>query len=278
MQKILISGAGGFVGARVLQQWSGRAELSTFPRGFLARASRDDILRFIEQEQPDAVLHLAALSDTGFCQQHPEESYRANVEVPVWMAEGASAAGAKLAAFSSDQVYAGTEQDGPLPETLALSPANVYGRHKLEAEQRVLDLLPDAVLLRVPWMYDLPSWNLPIRGNLPLNLLRAALQGTPVTFSRNDHRGVSFVREIIEQLHPALSLPGGVYNFGSGNDRNMVETAQQFASLLGISVSIEVTDWKRNLQMDGSKAAAHGIQFSSTIDGFSHCLTEYGLR
>ena len=127
-------------------------------------------------------------------------------------------------------------------------------------------------------MYDLPSWNLPIRGNLPLNLLRAALQGTPVTFSRNDHRGVSFVREIIEQLHPALSLPGGIYNFGSENDRNMVETVQQFASLLGISVSIEVTDWKRNLQMDGSKAAAHGIQFSSTIDGFSHCLTEYGLR
>ena len=278
MKKILISGAGGFVGARVLQQWSGKAELSTFPRGFLVRASREDVLRFIAQEQPDVVLHLAALSDTSFCQQHPEESYRANVEVPVWMAEGASAAGAKLAAFSSDQVYAGTEQDGPLPETLALSPSNVYGRHKLEAEQRVLDILPDAVLLRVPWMYDLPGWQLPIRGNLPLNLLRAALQGTTVTFSQNDHRGVSFVREVIEQLYPAFSLPGGVYNFGSGNDRNMVETAQQFASLLGVSVTIEAADWKRNLLMDGSKTAAYGIEFSSTIDSFSRCLTDYGLR
>lgn len=106
------------------------------------------------------------------------ESRRANVELPCWMAKAARAAGAKLVAFSSDQVYAGVTQDGPLAETLPLSPANVYGQHKLEAEQRALELLPDAVLLRVPWMYDFPGNDLPIRGNLPLNLLRAAQDGT----------------------------------------------------------------------------------------------------
>lgn len=67
-------------------------------------------------------------------------------------------------------------------------------------------------------MYDFPGNDLPIRGNLPLNLLRAAQDGTPVQFSQNDWRGVSFVREVIENLRSALALPGGVYNFGSGND------------------------------------------------------------
>ena len=277
MQKILISGAGGFVGARVMQQWSGRAELAAFPRGFLAAASREDICRFVAREQPDVLLHLAALSDTGYCQQHPEASYRSNVEVPLWMAEAAVEAGAKLAAFSSDQVYSGVTQEGPLPETLALSPSNIYGQHKLQAEQRVLDRLPDAVLLRVPWMYDFPGYHLPIRGNLPLNLLRAAQTGTPFKVSYNDHRGVSFVREVIENLYPALSLPGGVYNFGSGNDCNMVETARQFAELLGIAVPIEAADWYRNLLMDGRRAAAQGIVFRSTRDGFAQCLKDYGL-
>lgn len=56
--------------------------------------------------------------------------------------KGREGAGAKLVAFSSDQVYAGVTQDGPLAETLPLSPANVYGQHKLEAEQRALELLP----------------------------------------------------------------------------------------------------------------------------------------
>ena len=150
MQKILVSGAGGFVGARVMHLWRGQAELTIFPRGFLAAATEEEVIRFAAQVQPDVILHLAALSDTGYCQRHPEESRRANVELPCWMAKAARAAGAKLVAFSSDQVYAGVIQDGPLEETLPLSPANVYGQHKLEAEQRVLEVLPDAVFLRVP--------------------------------------------------------------------------------------------------------------------------------
>ena len=275
MQKILVSGAGGFVGARVMQQWREKAELFAFPRGFLAAATQEDLCRFAAQVQPDVVLHLAALSDTGYCQQHPEDSRRANVDVPLWMARAAAETGAKLVAFSSDQVYSGAAQEGPLPETLSLSPSNIYGQHKLEAEQRVLEVLPDAVFLRVPWMYDLPGYQLPIRGNLPLNLLRAAQDGTPVQFSRNDWRGVSFVREVIENLRSALALPGGVYNFGSGNDANMAETAKQFAERMGITVKLEPADWHRDLLMDGSKAAAQGIRFRSTLDGFAECLKYY---
>lgn len=251
MQKILVSGAGGFVGARVMHLWRGQAELTIFPRGFLAAATEEEVIRFAAQVQPDVILHLAALSDTGYCQQHPEESRRANVELPCWMAKAARAAGAKLVAFSSDQVYAGVTQDGPLAETLPLSPANVYGQHKLEAEQRALELLPDAVLLR------------------------AAQDGTPVQFSRNDWRGVSFVREVIENLRSALALPGGVYNFGSGNDANMAETAKQFAERMGITVKLKPADWHRDLLMDGSKAAAQGIRFRSTLDGFAECLKYY---
>ena len=85
------------------------------------------------------------------------------------------------------------------------------------------------------------------------------------------------MREVIENLYPALSLPGGVYNFGSSNDRSMVETARQFAELLGISVAIEITNWHRNLRMDGCKAAAQGITFCSTQEGFARCLREYNL-
>lgn len=275
MKKILISGSSGFVGSRVLHQWQGRAELFTFPRGSLAAADESAIRRFAETVQPDVILHLAALSDTGYCQQHPEESQRANVELPIWMAKAAQDTGAKLISFSSDQVYAGVTQPGPLPETLPLSPANTYGQHKLKAEERVLALCPEAVLLRAPWMYDLPGDGLPLRGNLPLNLLQAAQNGTPVRFSPHDHRGVSWVREVVEHLFPALQLPGGVYNFGSGNDADMVTTARQFAEALGVQVQIEPANFSRNLVMDSSKLAAQGIRFNDTLSSFEGCLRFY---
>ena len=277
MKRVLITGVGGFVGSRVLQQWQGKYELCAFPKGFLCTATETEVLTQTRARDPDVILHTAALSDTGYCAQHPAEAYRANVELPVWLARAAQQTKAKLVAFSSDQVYAGTKQQGPLSEALDLHPANIYGQYKLEAEQRVLELCPDSVHLRASWMYDLPGYGLPIRGNLPLNLLRAALKGEAVRFSRNDFRGVTYVRQVVENLEPAIDLPGGVYNFGSGNAEDMVCTARQFAKALGITVKIAEESWERNLVMDAAKLERSGIRFAATQQGIRCCLQDYGL-
>ena len=277
MKKILITGAGGFVGSRILQQWQGKYELCALPKGFFCTADEALTRAQVEALHPDVILHTAALSDTSYCAQHPAEAYRANVELPVWLARAAQQTKAKLMAFSSDQVYAGVQQQGPLPETLALHPANIYGQYKLEAEQRVLELCPDSVHLRASWMYDLPGYGLPIRGNLPLNLLRAAQRGESVRFSVRDFRGITYVRQAVALLEAALTLPGGVYNFGSENAENMVLTARQFAETLGIMVDIQEADWARNLAMDCSKLQAHGIVFDTTQAGLTRCLRDYGL-
>ena len=125
---------------------------------------------------------------------------------------------------------------------------------------------------------DLPGYRLPIRGNLPLNLLRAAQRGEPVSFSVRDFRGITYVRQAVALLEPALTLPGGVYNFGSENTENMVLTARQFAETLGIAVDIQEANWARNLAMDCSKLRAQGIVFDTTQAGLTRCLRDYGLR
>ena len=242
MKRVLVTGAGGFVGARILDMWRGKFALCAFPSDTLRTADENAVLRFILKEHPDVIVHTAALSNTQYCQQEPEDSFRANVLLPEWVAKGAEEVGAKLLSCSSDQVYAGVTQRGALAETLPLS-----------------------------------GYHLPIRGNLPLNILRAAKIGEVLRFSRNDYRGVGYVREVIENLVPAMELPGGVYNFGSECDGNMVETARCFANLLQVDVKIEESDLTRNLAMDTGKLRAHGIEFSSTWGALRVCLGDYRL-
>ena len=280
MKRIFITGAGGFVGARACQRLQGSHTVLTPPKGWMAACTEEQLMQMLAEMHPDVILHTAAISDTGYAEKHPEEAYRANVQLPLWLAHAAAQCGAKLVAFSSDQVYAGVQQPGSLAETMRLSPANVYGRQKLEMEQRVLDSCPDAVLLRATWMYDLPSYGLPIRGNLPLNLVKAALYGEKVRVSSRDYRGVTYVRQAVENLLPAAALPGGVYNYGSENQYDMVTTARAFAEAMQLPNAdnlIDPADWPRNLAMDCSKLRKHGIAFDTTQDGIYHCLRDYGV-
>ena len=112
MKRVLVTGAGGFVGARILDMWRGQFALCAFPSDTLRTADENAVLRFILKEHPDVIVHTAALSNTQYCQQEPEDSFRANILLPEWVAKGAEEVGAKLLSCSSDQVYAGVTQRG----------------------------------------------------------------------------------------------------------------------------------------------------------------------
>ena len=60
--------------------------------------------KYIAANEPHIILHLAAISNTGYCEEHPDESYRVNVQGVENLAIAAERIGAKFVFFSSDQV------------------------------------------------------------------------------------------------------------------------------------------------------------------------------
>ena len=259
---ILITGAAGFVGRRLMETVPGAVAAPS-----LRNASQEDVKRIVEESGAAAILHTAAISDIGACQADPEASYRANVQIPLWLARAAG--NRKLICFSSDQVYSGSREAGPYSEDMT-APGNVYACHKLEMEQRVLEILPEAVMLRAEWMYDLRA----PKPNYLLNILRA--EGT-VAFSSRQYRGVTYLGEVAENMDRVLALPGGAYNFGSETTLSMQELTKRLAALLGKPLAVEDAPPRHNLWMDCGKAARYGVVFSDVLTGLTKCLQEYGL-
>ncbi len=273
--RILIAGASGFVGARAMAKYPGAVPVP----GDLLRSPGETLDAFVRDMHPDIILNAAAISDIGACEKDPEGSYRANVLLPLVLAGAAETAGAKLISFSSDQVYTGCQEEGPFCEDMPLpTPANVYARHKLEAEQRVLDVHPGAVLLRATWMYDLPLHGYPNRGNFLVNTLDAVLRGRPILVPGRQHRGITYVRQVTELLERVFRLPGGVYNYGSENALTMEETAWSLLNALDVCGEIRDTGAQRHdLWMDCRKATSQGVCFDTTAQGFARCVKDYGL-
>lgn len=273
--RIMVAGAHGFVGCRAMERFPSAIAVDSA----LLRNPGHALQEFICTHQPHVILNAAAISDIGVCEKDPEGSYLANVVLPMTLAAAAEEIGAKLISFSSDQVYTGCTEDVPYSEDFILpEPTNQYARHKLEAERRVLDTHPSAVLLRATWMYDMPLYGHANRGNFLINTLRAVMQGKPVCVPGCQYRGITYVRQVVSLMDQVFDLPGGVYNYGSENALTMKETANALLKVFGLTGDVQDTEVKRhNLWMDCTAIKEHRIFFDTTVEGFQRCAADYGL-
>ncbi len=152
MSRVLITGGAGFIGRWVVAECLRRnwtvtvfdnlfagtldniAEFApqvNFVQGDIL--NQDHLKRTCADVRPDVVIHLAAHHYIPYCNDHPEETLRVNVEGTHSVLHAAADAGARHAVIaSSGVVYPGV--DSVLREDGVVEPPDVYGLSKLMAE------------------------------------------------------------------------------------------------------------------------------------------------
>ena len=114
-------------------------------------AQPESLVRAFGAAAPEVVVHAAALTSTGICEERPALAKALNVEATAALAAAVASAGVRLIHLSTDLVFDGArggygEEDEPRP-------LMVYGESKLEAERRVRASGADALIVRVTPMY-----------------------------------------------------------------------------------------------------------------------------
>ena len=279
IERILITGASGFVGSRITKALQEKFKLMTPGHKEMDITSEEAVEQYIQKNKPDAILHLAAISDTGYCEAHPDESYLVNVTSVENLARSAARHNAKLVFFSSDQVYNGNLETGLLSEEVPVSPENHYGRHKLLAEERAMAICPDCVALRATWMYDAERQGMKTHRNFVINFQNAIENGTPLRFATREFRGITWIEDVVRNIPYTFNLPGGIYNFGAENLLNTYETAVAYAKVqqcnpeeLVVPDTERFPEHIRNISISMQKAyeASDGkIRFRNTIEGLT---------
>ncbi|MCX5722677.1 MAG: SDR family oxidoreductase [Nitrospirae bacterium] len=133
----LITGAAGLIGhylVKTAPRWAPRWEVRGLTRQDVDLTDAEAVRRLWRDLHPQVVIHCAAQSRPGPCQQDPILARRINVEATALLAELSS--DIPFFFFSSDQVFDGAK--GWYVETDPVNPLNVYGETKAEAEHLVL--------------------------------------------------------------------------------------------------------------------------------------------
>jgi dTDP-4-dehydrorhamnose reductase len=149
--RVLIFGATGMLGKALMGVWTGDEVVGL--------GSADADIRVPEQVEaqvrrvrPDWIILSAAYTDVDGCELNPELAFAVNTQGAMNVAKAAAGSGAKLLFISTDYVFDGTN-DTPYETNHPRNPINRYGRSKAEAETKILEILPQACIVRTSWLF-----------------------------------------------------------------------------------------------------------------------------
>jgi dTDP-4-dehydrorhamnose reductase len=151
--KVLITGAQGQVGRCLLASAPAGVTAVGLTRAQLDVGDAEAVKRTVEQQRPSVIINAAAYTAVDRAETEVDAARRVNGQGPQHLARAAGAHGARLLHISTDFVFDGRASQPYAPDA-PTAPLGVYGLTKLEGEQAVRELLPQAsVVLRTAWVY-----------------------------------------------------------------------------------------------------------------------------
>ena len=111
------------------------------------------IERFVEANEIDGIVNCAAYTAVDKAESDPQLARKLNADAPAFLAEAVAKRGGWMVQVSTDYVFNGTKHT-PYVETDESCPNSIYGQTKLEGEQAVSKLCPNAMIIRTAWLYS----------------------------------------------------------------------------------------------------------------------------
>ena len=180
--------------------------------------------------EPWAVVNTARYVPIDAAEREPTACYRENTYGPAILAAACARHNVALLTFSSDLVFDGV-QDVPYVESDAVAPLSVYGHAKAEAEARVLDALPTALVVRTSVVFG--PWDAQHFVGRALRTLRS---GHPVVAADDVVISPTYLPDLV---HACLDLlidgEQGRWHLANAGATTWVDLVRNAAGLAGIN-------------------------------------------
>ena len=173
----------------------------------------------IRSVRPDVIVNAAAHTAVDKAESEPDLALRLNAEAPEVMAQEAKSLGALLVHYSTDYVFDGSGS-AARKEGDATGPLSVYGRTKLEGEQRIAATHCRHLIFRTSWVYAARG------GNFAKTMLRLAQEREALSVI-NDQWGAPTGADLIADVTAhavrhvsAHESDGGLYHLVAAGETN----------------------------------------------------------
>lgn len=299
--RLLVTGMGGFLGYALGGALGGAAnggsetmfEVTAAcherrPVNFKGRRVQVDLARqdalqgLLKAVQPEAVIHMAAVSQPNLCERDAQGTAAVNVKATATIARWCARHHRPLVFTSSDLVFDGTA--APYTEADAPRPLSAYARQKVAAEAAILAGCPQAVICRMPLMF---GYGGPEGRGFAHTMVTAIAQGQPVRLFTDEFRAPLSTTCAAKALLAALDWRGGIYHLGGPERVSRYELGRRIAARLGLGEAhlLPLTQdalpmaapRPADVSLDNRKALAAGFAPAGLDEAIDRMLTAFGL-
>lgn len=232
VRPLLITGAFGTLGRAFARICASRG----IPYRLLRRREMDiaepvSVEAALARHQPWAIVNAAGYVRVDDAEREPAACIRENTDGPAVLAAACARHGVALVTFSSDLVFDGS-RTAPYLESDPVAPLGVYGRSKAEAETRVLEALPSALVVRTSAFFG--PWD---ECNFVTLALRALAAGDPWIAANDATVSPTYVPDLV---HASLDLlidgEHGVWHLANSGAATWAELARLAAEMAGLDL------------------------------------------
>jgi dTDP-4-dehydrorhamnose reductase len=277
---ILVTGAAGVLGRAIAAACEERGlHYVTASRRQCDVADPAALDRWLSDVAPWAVVNAAGHVRVDDAEEAYRECFRANIDGPAALADACHRRGIALLTFSSDLVF-GHGHDAPIVESAAPSPLSAYGWSKAHAERRVLQRMPEAMVVRTA-AFVTPDDD----GNFAARVLRALERGEPVRAADDVVVSPTYVRDLAH-LSLDLLIDGerGLWHLANRGEVTWAELARRTAEIAGLDGGLVLPTPARELgyRAERPRYSALGSERATLMptldDALARCIAAYAAR
>ena len=187
----------------------------------------------VAARRPDVVINCAAWTDVDGCETNPEKAEQVNALGPENLARASRKANALLITISTDYVFDGTKE-GFYTQSDEPRPISVYGRSKLEGEQRAQQAYDRTIIVRSGYIFG------PGGKNFLSNVVAWAERGQKLKAVRDYWGTPTYGPDLAARLRDLarLDLPGIYHVVNAGDGASFETFAIEAFKLAGLNTDL----------------------------------------
>jgi dTDP-4-dehydrorhamnose reductase len=237
LRPLVILGATGTLGSAFARA----CDVRGIPYHVLARCDVDledaaSIDRALSRHRPWAVVNAAGYVRVDDAEHDVRACMLTNAVAPGVLAAACSRRDVRLVCVSSDLVFDGAHEALHVPyvESDPVAPLNVYGRSKADMEARVLDVLPEALVVRTAAFFG--PWD---AHNFLTRALASMRAGRPVRAALDETVSPTYVVDLVNAtLDLLIDRETGIWHLANTGSVTWAALAQRAAVLAGVSPAL----------------------------------------